>query len=66
VPKELDLGLLFALHQERLVNSDGKIRFLGRMWPVSAPAGSRATVCWRPEEQLVILWNDQRVGAYAR
>ncbi len=54
-----------TLVDERLVLSDGNVRFQGRTWPVSAPAGSRVTVCWRPAECLVILWNDQLVGAYA-
>jgi hypothetical protein len=65
VPDGLDLTLLFAVQQERLVHSDGKVRFLGRPWSVSAPAGSRVTVCWRPAEQLVMLWHGRRVGAYA-
>ncbi len=65
VPEDLDLTLLFALQQERLVHSDGKVRFLGRTWSVSAPAGSRVIVCWRSDDQLVILWKDQKVGAYA-
>jgi hypothetical protein len=64
VPEGMDLGLLFAMHQERVVHSDGHVRFLGHPWAVSAPAGSRVTVCWRPEEQLVILWDGHRVGAY--
>ena len=49
----------------RLVHSDGRVRFQGRTWPMSAPASSRVTVCWQPAERLVILWNDQPVGAYA-
>lgn len=65
MPEGLDLGLLFAVQHERLVHSDGKVRFLGRTWPVSAPVGSWVTVCWRPEDQLVILWHEQKVGAYA-
>jgi hypothetical protein len=65
VPAELDMGLLFAMHQERVVHSDGHVRFLSRSWAVSAPPGSRVTVCWRPDEQLVVLWNGQRVGAYS-
>jgi hypothetical protein len=44
---------------------DGLRRGQGRSWPVSAPAGTRVTVCWRPDEQLVMLWNGQKVGAYA-
>lgn len=64
LPEGLDLALLFAVHQERVVHSDGKIRFLGQPWSVSAPPGSRVTVCWRPDERLVILWNDAPVGAY--
>ncbi len=65
VPEERDLALLFALHYERLVHSDGRVRFQGRTWPVSAPVSSRVTVCWQPAERLVILWNDQPVGTYA-
>jgi hypothetical protein len=65
VPEGRDFALLFAVQQERLVHSDGKVRFLGRTWPVSAPAASRVTVCWRPNEQLVMLWNERKVGAYA-
>jgi len=65
LPEGVDLPLLFAVQHERLVHPDGKVRFLGQKWPVSAPAGSRVTVCWGPEEQLVMLWRDQRVGAYA-
>jgi hypothetical protein len=65
LPAELDLPLLFAVHHERKVHSDGKVRFLGRPWAVSAPPGSWVTVCWRPAEQLVMLWQNQRVGAYA-
>jgi hypothetical protein len=65
LPEGLDLPLLFALQHPRVVHSDGKVRFQGRSWPVSAPAGTRVTVCWRPGEQLVMLWNDQKVGAYS-
>jgi len=65
MPEIVDLALLFTVQYERLVHSDGKVRFLGRTWPVSAPAGSRVTVCWRPQNALVILWNDRKVGAYA-
>jgi hypothetical protein len=65
LPEAVDLALLFALHYERLVHSDGRVRFQGRTWAVTAPAGSRVTVCWRPTERLVILWNGQPVGDYA-
>ena len=65
LPGETDLGLLFALHYERVVHSDGKVRFQGRAWSVSAPAGSWVTVCWRPAERVAILWNEQPVGSYA-
>ena len=65
LPEGLDLPLLFALQHPRVVHSDGKVRFQGRSWPVSAPVGTRVTVCWRPGEQLVMLWNDQKVGAYS-
>src|SRR5437879_2899859 len=44
MPEIVDLALLFTVQYERLVHSDGKVRFLGRTWPVSAPAGSRVTV----------------------
>lgn len=64
VPEGVDLALVFALQHERLVHSDGKVRFLAQRWPVSAPPGSRVTVCWRPDEDLTILWNGHRVGAY--
>jgi hypothetical protein len=64
LPEVLDLSLLFAVHQERVVHSDGRIRFLGKPWPVTAPPGSRITVCWRPDERLVMLWNGAPVGAY--
>lgn len=64
VPEGVDLNLVFAVQQDRLVHSDGKVRFLGQRWSVSAPAGSRVTVCWRPDEQLVILWQGHAVGAY--
>lgn len=64
IPEALDLSLLFALHYDRVVHSDGKVRFQGKPWSVGAPPGSRITVCWRPDEQLVMLWNGSPVGAY--
>ncbi len=64
VPADVDLALVCALQHPRVVHSDGRVRFLGRGWPVSAPPGSRVTVCWRPEERLAVLWNDHRVGDY--
>lgn len=65
VPSGHDLPLLFAFHHERVVHSDGHVRFQGRPWAVTAPTGSRVTVCWRPAERLVMLWNNQPVGNYA-
>lgn len=64
VPEALDLSLLFALHHDRVVHTDGKVRFQGKLWSVGAPPGSRITVCWRPDERLVMLWNGSPVGAY--
>ena len=65
LPGETDLGLLFALYYQRVVHSDGKVRFQGRAWSVSAPAGSWVTACWRPAGRVAILWNEQPVGSYA-
>jgi len=65
VPPGHDLPLLFAFHHERVVHSDAHVRFQSRPWAVTAPAGSRVTVCWRPAERLVILSNEQPVGNYA-
>jgi hypothetical protein len=57
-----EVTLLFAVQHQRLGHSDAKVRFLGRTWPMSASAGSQVTACWRPDEQVVMLWRDQRVG----
>lgn len=64
LPADIELPLVCAVQHERVVHSDGKVQFQGQRWPVSAPPESRVTVCWRPAEALVILWNGRRVGEY--
>lgn len=64
VPPGLDLSLVFAIQHPRLVRADRTISFGGQRWPVGAPPGQVVTVCFRPEERIVVLYEGQRVGEF--
>ncbi len=64
VPAGVDLALVFAIQVPRLVKSDRTISFGAQRWPVGAPPGQVVTVCFRPDERIVVLHAGQRVGEY--
>jgi len=65
IPTDADLGLVFAIHEPRRVKSDRTISFGGQRWPVGAVPGQIVTVCFRPNERIVVVHEGQRVGEYA-
>jgi len=66
LPEGLDLPLLFAVQHQRPVCPYGwQGALLGTEVAGECPAGGQVTVCWRPEDHLVMLGRDQRVGVYA-
>ena len=65
VPDGVDLSLTFALQEPRLVKSDRTISFGGQRYPVGAPPGQVVTVCFRPNERIVVLHDGLRAGEYA-
>lgn len=64
IPEGVDLSLTFAVQESRLVKSDRTISFAGQRWPVGAPPGQLVTVCFRPGERIVVLYQGSRVGEF--
>ena len=64
IPADANLGVIFALHYERVVRDDGTISFMNRPWRVGQLVGERVTVAYHPPVRLTILHQGQKLWDY--
>jgi hypothetical protein len=64
LPKDRDLDAIFSLHFERVVYSDGSIKFMSKTYKINQRPGRKVIVAFIPGKKIMALVNNQKVWQY--
>lgn len=64
ISQEVDLDTIFSLHYQRKVKKDGTISYDDRKWKIGRFPEQEVTVCLVPNEKIIVLKDEQKIGEF--